>query len=194
MKIEEYIIKLNELSTSSSSIDPGFESINTINKKDLKKMKPKKIKSKKMNPPLVTNESLNENELSFDIKNNAKKRIMIDFDRVIHDYCNGWDDGKISGVIPGAKQVIDFLKINGFEVIIFTTRVSKSLHIDIKEETKKIGDWLNKNNIKVDGITSDKLPAIVYIDDRAINFDPITMNWVYVIEQIQNIIQKYNKD
>ena len=36
-----------------------------------------------------------------------------------------------------------------------------------------IEDWLKEHDIEVDGMTAEKLPAEIYIDDRAFKFD----NW-----------------
>ena len=116
-----------------------------------------------------------------------KKRIMIDFDGVIHSYNNGWQNGKLYGdVIEGAKEAIDYLKENGFEIVIFTTRASKNHNIKptSDELIADVGDWLKTNNIYFDRITSEKLGAIAYIDDRAIRFEN---NWNDIIKKINTL-------
>jgi len=116
-----------------------------------------------------------------------KKRIMIDFDGVIHSYDNGWQGGKIYGkVIEGTKEAIDSLKDKGFEIVIFTTRASNTHNINPKSEqlVSDMENWLNTNNIYFDKITSEKLGAVVYIDDRAIRFEN---NWNDIIEKINNL-------
>ena len=53
----------------------------------------------------------------------SKRRLMIDFDGVLHEY-DGWNDGVIEGKpIQGAREAIEELK-KTFEIIIFTTRAS----------------------------------------------------------------------
>jgi hypothetical protein len=116
-----------------------------------------------------------------------KKRIMIDFDGVIHSYDNGWQNGKIYGsVIKGTKEAINHLKESGYEIIIFTTRASESHNKDPKSEelVSELKSWLNKNNIYFDKITSEKLGAIAYIDDRAIRFEN---NWNDIIKKINTL-------
>lgn len=101
------------------------------------------------------------------------KRAMIDLDGTIHRYSQGYKDGKIyDDAFTGAKEVINWLKKQGFEIVIFTTRASveanKEFDNDRKEEIKNIIRWLRKHDIYFDRITGEKLAASFYIDDRAI--------------------------
>ena len=119
-----------------------------------------------------------------------KKRIMIDFDGVIHSYDKGFQNGEIYGsVIEGSKEAIDYLKSKGYEIVIFTTRASKEHNIDpkSKELISNVESWLNENNIHFDKITADKLGAVAYIDDKAIRFEN---NWNDIIEKINTIEMK----
>lgn len=96
----------------------------------------------------------------------SKRRIVFDFDGVIHRYSKGWHDGSIyDGPVIGIKQVIDHLRNAGYEVVIMSTR-SRT-----EEGKKAIQAWLDKYIIYVDGIYADKPPAMCYVDDRAICFD-----------------------
>lgn len=120
------------------------------------------------------------------------KRIMIDFDRTIHKYSLGWNDGTVyDKMISGSKECIDELRKNGYEVIIFTARLSESSHgkEEVENQRKMIEEWLDENNIEVDGITSEKLPAEVYIDDRGFKFNGI-WNKEFIIE-VENQINNY---
>lgn len=124
----------------------------------------------------------NENIEEYD--NLKTKRIMIDLDGVIHDYNEGFKDGTLYGkVIKGTKEAIQELRNNGYLVIIFTARLSVKSHgIDaVKKQRIRIKKWLQKNGIEVDGLTSEKLPADVYIDDRAIEF---TGNWKDTLNKV----------
>ena len=111
---------------------------------------------------------------SVNVDNINTKRIMIDFDGTIHKYSKGWKDGTVyDEPIPGAKQFIEQLKNNDFEVVVFTSRLSVSSNgQDVANEQKEmIEKWLNDYDIVVDGVTAEKLPALVYVDDRAVEFD-----------------------
>ena len=117
-------------------------------------------------PPI--NESNNDSQ-------DTVKRILIDFDGVIHRYSKGWNGGEIyDPPIGGAKQFIDrFRNELGYEVVIFTSRLSE-LSNGTKEVIKqkiKINEWLDKYKIEVDDMTSEKLSAVLYIDDRAYRFE-----------------------
>lgn len=96
----------------------------------------------------------------------SRKRIVFDFDGVIHRYSRGWQDGSIyDGPVPGIKEVIDQLRDEGYDVIIVSTR---SKH---EYGRKEIEQWLEKYHIYVDNICAEKPPAICYVDDRALYFD-----------------------
>jgi hypothetical protein len=110
---------------------------------------------------------------------------MIDFDGVIHDYKFGWNNGIINDMIPGADIAIQKLKNMGFEIVIFTTRVSPSFNQNYEEEEMKVAEFLDSKNIPFDNITAEKLPAVAYIDDHAIEFKK---DWTSTLEQIKNII------
>jgi len=113
-----------------------------------------------------------------------KDRIMIDFDKVIHSYDEGFKDGSIYGkVISGAKEAIDKLKDMGFEIVIFTTRAS-DFENDGKNQKEDVKKWLQKNNIYFDNITAEKLGAVAYIDDKAVRFE----NWKQVMKIIGDLM------
>lgn len=94
-----------------------------------------------------------------------KKRIVFDFDGVIHKYSKGWQDGSIyDEPVEGIKEVIDYLRQN-YEVVIVSSRSTQLKGREAMQE------WLNKYNIKVDQILAGKPPAFIYIDDRGYKFD-----------------------
>ena len=120
-----------------------------------------------------------------------KPRIMIDLDGVVHRYSKGFDDGTLyDDPMPGAKEFIDSMK-DIYEIVIFTARVSTTkIRFAPASSIKYVEEWLNKHNIYFDLVTSDKLPAIAYIDDRAIEFKG---DWNYVRERFE-ILNKEAKD
>lgn len=115
------------------------------------------------------------------------KTVAIDFDGVIHKYSKGWQDGSIYDV-PNERAFayIEELMRKGYAVFIFSTR-----------SPRQIKTWIQNNSIgfnpdtpfsdlsvqiipfwtkfwdkpKCLGITRRKLPAMVYIDDRALKFE-----------------------
>lgn len=102
-----------------------------------------------------------------------QKRAMIDLDGTIHKYSKGYQDGTIyDKPFDGAKQAIDWLKKQGYEIVIFTTRASKENALtmggDHENEIKKVKNWLANQDIYFDRVTAEKLPADFYIDDKAI--------------------------
>lgn len=96
-----------------------------------------------------------------------KKTVVFDFDGVIHSYTSGWKGiTEISDPpVDGIREVIIELRKRDYEVVIVSTRCSEIKGI------VAIENYLKKNDIVVDKICSEKPPAIVYVDDRAINFD-----------------------
>lgn len=105
----------------------------------------------------------------------GKLRAMIDFDGPIHRYSKGLHDGTIyDKPSTGAKEMIDWLKGKGFEIVIFTTRASKTngdeLGVNYKKEIMKIESWLKSYGIHYDLVTAEKLAANFYVDDKAIHY------------------------
>ena len=120
------------------------------------------------------------------------KRVMIDLDGTIHKYSRGYDDGSIyDNAFNGAKDVIDWLRRQGFEIVIFTTRASKTNADEQggnhEEEIKKVAKWLKDKGIYFDKITAEKLAAEFYIDDRAIHIQ--NGDWSTVLNVIKKRIK-----
>lgn len=95
-----------------------------------------------------------------------RKNIVFDFDGVIHKYSKGWQDGSIyDEPVPGIKEVINELH-KDYDIYVITTRAR-----DLGQQTA-VENYLKDHGIEYDCVTSIKVPADVYIDDRAICFDP----------------------
>lgn len=114
--------------------------------------------------------------------------VAVDFDGVIHAYSKGWHDGTIydeplSGAIEGLKALQAT-----YAVFVFTSR-----------DAAQVCDWLEGrgvpatidlppdnvyqfwNSRKIVLVTNRKLPAVAYIDDRAIRFT----DWASVPGQLR---------
>jgi hypothetical protein len=163
MKLEDYLEQIQ----SSESIFP-MDSFETPRKK--------KVIRKYIYPKKLTEKGELETSL---------RRAMIDFDGPIHKYSKGYQDGSLyDEPSEGTKQFIDWLRNNGFEIVIFTTRASKINDAetggDHKKEILKIQNYLDDYGIHYDLITAEKLAANFYIDDRAIHFN----NWKSVKDEV----------
>lgn len=118
------------------------------------------------------------------------KTIAIDFDGVIHKYSSGWQDGTIyDEPIDGSLEAIRDLLKQGYSVFIFSTRSPRQIKRWLDDKypffgnmtydlshggylTKVIPFWKKFWNEKeVLGITKRKLPAHIYVDDRAYKFE-----------------------
>lgn len=119
----------------------------------------------------------------------TRERVMVDFDGVIHDYKNGWQDGSIYGeLIEGTKEAIDTFRELGLKITIFTTRASRAHNGPAERDNlvSQVENWLHEKDIYFDEITSEKLGAIAYIDDRGIRFEN---NWSDITNKIKDLIK-----
>lgn len=99
-----------------------------------------------------------------------KYTVAVDFDGVIHSYSSPWvnpetiPDPPVTGAIEWLNGIVD-----DFTVVIFTTR-GKTI-----EGRGAVRKWLEENGARgaiiASDITSDKPPALIYIDDRAYRFE-----------------------
>lgn len=120
------------------------------------------------------------------------RRAMIDLDGTIHKYSKGFSDGSIyDEPFKGAKEVIDWLRNRGYEIVIFTTRASKENALqtgdDHKKQIENVATWLTDHGIYYDRITAEKIAADFYIDDRAVVIKD--GDWKAVFKTIKQIIE-----
>ena len=85
------------------------------------------------------------------------KTVCVDFDGVLATHSN--DKGSYGPLIPEGKQLVEDLKRKGYRIVILTARKNLGL---VQYALKQYG-------IPFDQITNHKVPAVAYIDDRAIS-------------------------
>lgn len=106
----------------------------------------------------------------------SKQTICIDFDGVIHGYSKGWTTAEdvYDEPTPGAKEAIAKLR-ETFKVVVMSTRFRNNKGLWAASR------WLEKHEIHVDDMSHTKVPAVAYIDDRAINF---AGDWTSVLRDV----------
>ena len=110
----------------------------------------------------------------------SKKDICIDFDGVLNTY-RGWaGEDELYEPLPGCQDFLKQMSIN-YKVNIFTTR-----------NIAQVEKWLEKYELRqyVNKITDKKVPAVFYIDDRAIKFNG---NFQDIINQTKNFKTYWQK-
>lgn len=115
-------------------------------------------------------------------------RVMVDFDETIHKCSKGYQDGSIyDEPFKGAKESIDWLKSQGYEIVIFTARASKENAAELggnyEKQIENVETWLDNCGIYYDRVTAEKLAADFYIDDRAVVIE--NGDWETVLKTIK---------
>jgi hypothetical protein len=107
----------------------------------------------------------------------GRNTICIDFDGTIIPFVS--DLYADVAPIRGAISVLRGLKERGYQIVIFTSRMSETWWRYEAQgawrdfgniQHKYVYDILTKHEIPFDRITSEKVPAILYLDDRAVPF------------------------
>ena len=106
------------------------------------------------------------------------KTVALDFDGVIHAYSRGWADGTIyDPPVAGAFHAIRRLFDSDFSVFVLSARDPHQIKRWVDQQAEDLiatvvphdmPFWTYKRAL---GVTNRKLPADVYLDDRALFFD-----------------------
>lgn len=119
------------------------------------------------------------------------RTVAVDFDNTIHPYSAGWTgpEPEDEDPFPGAEDFILGLVHDGYHVAIMSTRCK-----DLEGE-QGITRWLHRKMPKVFyamrdhgkvSLTCQKVPAVAYVDDRAVTFNG---NYEEVRGQIDMLVQ-----
>jgi hypothetical protein len=107
------------------------------------------------------------------------KTIAVDFDGVIHAYSRGWQDGTIyDPPLPGSLDGLRAL-MQTYAVFIHTTRDAATVAswladhgfdtvVDVEGPKHPKREFWNDTGCLL--VTDRKLPAVAYLDDRAVRF------------------------
>jgi|SRR5258705_12625488 len=114
--------------------------------------------------------------------------IAVDFDGVLHRYSQGWRDGSIydvpmEGALDGVRQLQE-----QYAVFVLTSREPEDVALKLIEwGLPAVSDrspwpnfWEARDLILV---TNRKLPALAYLDDRAVRF----VDWESVPRHLENL-------
>jgi len=104
------------------------------------------------------------------------KRIILDFDGVIHSYPKWKGIVPTDPPVPGAKEAIARLR-ETYEVCVLSTRCTEEAGV------QGIKDWLAEHEIVVDAVLTEKAPAILMVDDRGYRFDG---DWNKLVEFVES--------
>ena len=127
-----------------------------------------------------------QKEITLGFRATTTKSIALDFDGVVHSYRNGWEG--ITSIrdrpVEGAREAISMLRYKGYKILIYSTRCSTP------QGKQAIRDWLKKNHIKVDGLSTEKPSCMCYVDDRAIKFNGDWKKTINDIMTFKNYIEE----
>lgn len=110
------------------------------------------------------------------------KTVVFDFDGVIHSYTSGWHGETViqDPPVKGIENVLKELDRKGYEIVIVSTRCASY------NGTKAVSDYLKRHKLDryISALSAEKPPAICYIDDRGLTFNPAELD--KLVDQVEN--------
>ncbi len=95
------------------------------------------------------------------------KVVALDFDGVLHSYVSGYTGSRPTDPpSPGAVEFVEDLVRRGFICVVVSSRAATTSGAD------GIRAYLAEHGFPWMLVTSQKLPAHAYLDDRAVAFQP----------------------
>lgn len=98
--------------------------------------------------------------------------VLVDFDSTLYAFGELFGYGK---PLTGVKTAIRMLKDSGYRIVIFSSRLSTTWHrsekwdtrVAAKQQREYISAVLRRDGIPFDAITSEKVPSVLILDDKA---------------------------
>jgi hypothetical protein len=123
-----------------------------------------------------------------DIPPVAKGVACVDFDGTLFK----WGDlYAMTDPLPGAVKFMKELKRRGWRIIIFTSRLSPTwwnaegfTTEERRAQRRYVEEALERHDIPYHAVTSEKIPASMYIDDKAIEFSASKGGWKAIHERV----------
>ena len=134
-----------------------------------------------------------------DLKLKEGHAVCFDFDGVIHKYSKDWQDGSIyDKANPETLDLMLFLQKVGIPIFICSTRKPEQ----IITWWNRQGSWAEAIKIKEDetfwkdtkfiGVTNKKMPAQLYIDDRAYKYTGQTVKQ-FILDNSEELEENKNE-
>jgi len=118
----------------------------------------------------------------------TQKTVCLDFDGVLAEY-DGWNDGKIGEPLWEGVLLAEFLKVRGYKVTICTCRTHPE-HGTQEQQIQAVTKWLAQYKVPYDHLEILGKPiADVYIDDKALKFNPLHGNRVGYASHMVELIR-----
>jgi len=115
--------------------------------------------------------------------NHKKQRIVVDFDDTIaHD-----KGSEIGSPMPKVREALTSFKEAGYDVIIYSCRLTSRSDREREQEKERMTKWLNEHEIpftEIDDGTHGKPISEYIIDNKALNYGGHEGDWEKIVRDI----------